>query len=409
MENNLSITVIGLGYVGLPLAIHAADAGFIVNGFDINTELISKLKSGKSNLPNVSNQSLSKLQASGNLVFNSKLDLDNNSEIYVIAVPTPLGVNRQPDLSMLQNACYSIAKFATDNTLIITESTSYIGTLRNFIYKTIQDNTSAKNLDFAVAPERIDPGNKTWDLKNTPRYISGLTSEAIDRAVNFYSKFCMSITKVSKPEIVEAAKLLENTFRLVNIALVNDLTSLAHEYSFSINEAIDLASTKPYGFMPFYPSIGVGGHCIPIDPSYLSYSAAQVGLELDIIESANKIIYNSPKKITKLIMRELGNNLHGKIIQIAGIAYKPNVADLRESPALDLIKELRYEGAKVIWFDPLVGSLDSEFSSPLNTKIDLGLIISPHDIIDFSTWRESSVKVLDLSPNKNNFGWRKFL
>jgi UDP-N-acetyl-D-glucosamine dehydrogenase len=409
MEDKLSITVIGLGYVGLPLAVHAADAGFTVNGFDINTELISKLKSGKSDLPNVSNQILSKLQASGNLVFNSKLDVENNSEIYVIAVPTPLGVNQQPDLSMLQNACNSIAEFATDNSLIITESTSFIGTLRNFIYNEIQVKTNAKNLEFAVAPERIDPGNKTWDLNNTPRYISGLTSEAIDRAVNFYSKFCKSITKVSKPEIVEAAKLLENTFRLVNIALVNELTSLAHEYSFSINEAIDLASTKPFGFMPFYPSIGVGGHCIPVDPSYLSYSAVQVGLELNLVESANTIIYNSPKKITKLIMSELGNNLNGKLIQLAGIAYKPNVADLRESPALDLIKELRFEGAKVIWFDPLVGSLDSEFSSPLNTKIDLGLIISPHDMIDFSIWRESGVKVLDLSPNKNNFGWPKFL
>jgi UDP-N-acetyl-D-glucosamine dehydrogenase len=249
MEDKLSITVIGLGYVGLPLAVHAADAGFTVNGFDINTELISKLKSGKSDLPNVSNQILSKLQASGNLVFNSKLDVENNSEIYVIAVPTPLGVNQQPDLSMLQNACNSIAEFATDNSLIITESTSFIGTLRNFIYNEIQVKTNAKNLEFAVAPERIDPGNKTWDLNNTPRYISGLTSEAIDRAVNFYSKFCKSITKVSKPEIVEAAKLLENTFRLVNIALVNELTSLAHEYSFSINEAIDLASTKPFPFV----------------------------------------------------------------------------------------------------------------------------------------------------------------
>ena len=201
-------------------------------------------------------------------LFDTLLSLDNLSiEVFIIAVPTPLNEYRQPEMKMLENACLTVAKVVRSDTLIINESTSYIGTLRNFIYPLIKNNSSSVDLRFAVAPERIDPGNNVWHLENTPRVISGLDKIAINQAVKFYSTFCTQVHQVDKPEIAEAAKLIENTFRQINIALVNELSEVASKFDFSLHDAINAAATKPFGFMPFYPSIGVGGHCIPVDPA----------------------------------------------------------------------------------------------------------------------------------------------
>jgi UDP-N-acetyl-D-glucosamine dehydrogenase len=404
-----NIVVVGQGYVGLPLLVNAAKSGYKVYGFDISNEKVEQLKKGHTDSPEIKKSDLLRLQKKGNIEFTSTIPKLNEQSIYVIAVPTPLDSNRKPDLSMLVNACELVASVIEDNSLVINESTSYIGTLRNLIKPTIDKLSSAKNIMYAVAPERIDPGNTKWDMKNTPRVIAGLDGNAGQITVTFYSKFCNQIHFVSKPEVAEAAKLFENTFRQVNIALVNELSNIADSIGFSTHEAIRAAMTKPFGFMPFFPSIGVGGHCIPVDPSYLAFSAESNGVEAKFINLANLTNSSMPKIIAERIKIILDGNLSHRRIQIAGITYKPNISDLRESPALDLIYELKSLGASVSWHDPFVTKYNDQQSSELNPDIDLGLIVTPHDQINFSIWKKSGTKVLDLSANNQNYGWPKFL
>jgi UDP-N-acetyl-D-glucosamine dehydrogenase len=404
-----NVVVVGQGYVGLPLSVNAAKSGYKVYGFDVNNEKVEQLKKGLTDSPEIKKNDLLRLQKKGNIEFTSTIPKLNKQSIYVIAVPTPLDSNRKPDLSMLINACELVASVIKENSLVINESTSHIGTLRNLIKPTIDMLSSAKNIMYAVAPERIDPGNTKWDIKNTPRILAGLDDIAGQITLTFYSKFCNQIHIASKPEVAEAAKLFENTFRQVNIALVNELSNIANAIGFSTHETIRAASTKPFGFMPFYPSIGVGGHCIPVDPSYLAFSAESVGADAKFINLANITNSSMPRTIAERIKINLGGDLRGKKIQIAGITYKPNISDLRESPALDLMHELKSLGASVIWHDPFVTKYNEEKSSELNSDIDLGLIVTPHDEIDFLIWKNSGVKVLDLSANPTNYGWPKFL
>ena len=405
----MNVTVIGQGYVGLPIAISAAEAGYIVGGFDIDLDKINQLKNGSSDSPEVTSKKLIDLQLQNRLKFSSDIFDHKASTIFVIAVPTPLDQKGNPELKYLISACEILAKIVKPGDLVINESTSFIGTLRDLIKPTIEKLSGIKNLDYVAAPERIDPGNLTWGVQNTPRVLAGITDIATNRAADFYGKFCNSIHLVTKPEVAEAAKLLENSFRQVNIALVNELSEIVKAYKVSANETISAAATKPFGFMPFYPSIGVGGHCIPIDPSYLIYSAKQVGLEAEIITLANEINLSRPEKVVKLIKGALDGDLERKVIQVAGITYKPNISDLRESPALKLIKELEKNGANVIWFDPFIQIFEGKKSQPLSSQIDLGLIVTPHDNIDFSIWRKSNTQVLDLTANSKNYGWPKFL
>ena len=404
-----TVIVVGQGYVGLPLSVHAAKSGYKVYGFDIDKEKIDQLKKGLTDSPEIKKSDLLRLQKKNKIDFISTIPKLKERSIIVIAVPTPLDSNRKPDLSMLINACELVAAVISDNSLVINESTSYIGTLRQLIKPMIDKLSSAEGIMYAVAPERIDPGNTKWGMKNTPRVISGLDSAATQIAIKFYSKFCTQIHTTSKPEVAEAAKLFENTFRQVNIALVNELSNIADLIGFSTHETIKAASTKPFGFMPFYPSIGVGGHCIPVDPSYLAFSAESVGSEAKFINLANLTNSSMPKIIAERIRIKLDGNLSGKRIQIAGITYKPNISDLRESPALGLMNELKSLGASVSWHDPYVTKYDNQQSSELNSDIDLGLIVTPHNQIDFSLWKKSGIKVLDLSANSINYGWPKFL
>jgi len=405
----MNLVVVGLGYVGLPLAVAAAKSGHIVFGYDINIEKISDLKSGQSFIPEISMEELIGLQFNGQISFSSELVKQSEKSVYIIAVPTPLDLDKKPSLTMLENACESIAKVVVDDCLIINESTSYIGTLRDLIKPIIDNRSKLSTLKYAVAPERIDPGNKKWFIKNTPRVISGITDEAKKEALVFYRQFCDEIHEVSTPEVAEAAKLLENSFRQVNIALVNELAKISDKLNFSTHEAVMAAATKPFGFMPFYPSIGVGGHCIPVDPSYLNYSAEIVGVDAKFIKLANQINSSMPKVIKERVKDYLGGELTGKQVQIAGISYKPDISDLRESPALDLINELETAGAIVTWHDPFVDEYNGKYSMKLSSNIDLGLIITPHSQIDFTIWKKTNVKVLDLSANSDNHGWPKFL
>ena len=281
-------------------------------------------------------------------------------------------------------------------------------------YNSTINNTSHENINnnellFAASPERVDPGNKNWNLENTPRVVAGLTSKATLRVKDFYSSFCRILHEVSTPEIAEASKLLENTFRQVNIALANEFSEIANGLGFSASEAIFAASTKPFGFMPFYPSIGVGGHCIPIDPSYLSYAAEKAGVVANFINLANKTNLSAANKIANRIRDYMGGSIKGSKIQVAGIAYKVDISDIRESPSLLLITELEKLGAEVSWCDDLVGAVGNVYSSPIDPAIDLGLIVTPHNEMDFSVWRNAGTKVLDLSANSNSYGWAKFL
>jgi len=405
----MNLIVVGLGYVGLPVAIHAAESGTKVLAYDINKEKIFKLQQGMTEIPDLTSEQITRLQSSGQITFVSELEKQKNNSIFVIAVPTPLDSVKSPDLTMLKRACESIAKVVAEDCLIINESTSYIGTLRNLIKPIIDGESQISTLKYAVAPERIDPGNKKWFIRNTPRLISGITDQAKKDAITFYEQFCDEIHEVSTPEVAEAAKLFENSFRQVNIALVNELAQIADKLNFSTHEAIMAAATKPFGFMPFYPSIGVGGHCIPVDPSYLSYSAEIAGVDAKFIKLANQVNSSMPNVVKERIKNYLGGDLNGKQVQIAGISYKPDISDLRESPALDLIKELELAGAMVCWHDPFVDEYNGKRSVALSSEIDLGLIVTPHSQIDFSIWKKTNVEVLDLSANSNNYGWPKFL
>ena len=404
----MNLSVIGQGYVGLTVAISAAENGHMVIGLDLNKSLVDDLLKGRSYVPGINEERLLPLIKAGAYFPTTDEKSLQNSEVIVIAVPTPLDLMRNPDLSYLEAATKLIAKNVNRSALVVNESTSYPGTLRNFI-KPILDEASNQKFLLAVAPERVDPGNLEWNIKNTPRVISGLNDEATSEAIKFYSTFCSSIYKAPNPEVAEAAKLLENTFRQVNIALVNEFSEIANLIGFSASEAVKAASTKPFGFMPFFPSIGVGGHCIPIDPTYLSYIAEVFGVKANFIELANQTNLLMPKKVAARVKNYLGGSLKGIRIQIAGISYKPNVKDMRESPVIQLIRELKALGAIVSWFDPLVKSFDQENSVPLDPSVDLGLIVTPHSMIDFLIWKKSGTRVLDISTNATDYGWPKFL
>lgn len=404
----MKVTIFGQGYVGLTLAIGAANSGIEVVGFDVNKELITNLSNSKTDIPGIDLTKLRTLIAKRSYTPTFDFELSQGSEILVIAVPTPLDSNRNPDLEALKNVSELIATEFKSNALVVNESTSYPGTLRNFI-KPIIDGSKLAKFQFASAPERVDPGNSAWTLQNTPRVVSGLTEESTSLAINFYSKFCDEVHRAPSVEIAEASKIFENTFRQINIALVNEFSVIASSLGFSAYDAIQVAATKPFGFMPFYPSIGVGGHCIPVDPSYLSYVSEKVGIEAKFINLANLTNLNMARHVAFKVKELLGGSLKGKKIQILGIAYKADVSDMREAPSIRLIQELRFMNAEVIWHDPLVKEHSGEKSTELSANIDLGLIVSPHKEIDLSTWMNSNVKVFDLSPNKNSYGWPKLL
>jgi len=404
----MKIAVLGQGYVGLTLSIAASNVGHTVIGFDISSEIINALSVGVSHVPGINKSDLIKLIDSNQYLPTTDFSNVIGAEILIIAVPTPLNNNRKPDLSFLLDATKLIADKFEGNALLVNESTSYPGTLRNLI-KPLLEKSKIAIFEYASAPERVDPGNIDWTLDKTTRVICGLSKEATKKAIDFYSTFCKHIYEAPTVEVAEASKIFENTFRQINIALVNEFSHIASNLGFSANEAIKAASTKPFGFMPFYPSIGVGGHCIPVDPSYLSYISEKFGIPAKFIELANETNRSMSFKVADRIKNLFGGSLEGKRIQIAGIAYKPGVSDMRESPAISFIQELESLGAQVFWHDPLVKVFGNDSSIPLDSTVNLGLIITPHPQIDFSIWQKAGTRVLDLSANNQNYGWPKFL
>ena len=377
----MKIAIIGQGYVGLTISAFAAEHLEVV-GFDSNQKIVDQLNLGVSHIEGVESALLAKWIKAGRYGATTKGSDIRDCQIVVIAVPTPLTLDRKPDLSFIEAACKTIGQNLSKPVLIINESTSFPGTLRNIIKPAIE-NYSSNQIEhlYAISPERVDPGRTDWDQKNTARLFAGLTPEASRKTREFYSKFCDNLVEVSSPEVAEAAKLFENTFRQVNIALVNEFAQIANALGISVHETLEAANTKPYGFMKFNPSAGVGGHCIPVDPSYLAFVAAEKGLPATFIERANEVNLEMPKYIVERVKSDNGGSLKGKNVQVVGIAYKPNVADVRETPAELVISELIAQGAIVSWHDPLVKEWHNQKSAPLGGS-EIAIVVTLHDASD---------------------------
>ena len=394
----MKIAIIGQGYVGLTIAAFASRTNQVI-GFDNSQKVVDQLNQGISHIEGVESSSIKVAIDSGNYRASTKGSDIADAEVVVIAVPTPLNKERKPDLSYIESACKTIAENITHPILVINESTSFPGTIRNFI-KPLIESLSASKIEhlYAISPERVDPGRTDWDQKNTPRLYSGLSPEASKRTREFYSTFCDNLIEVSSPEVAEAAKLFENTFRQVNIALVNEFAQISHALGISVYETLAAADTKPYGFMKFNPSAGVGGHCIPVDPSYLAHVAEGLGVPATFIQRANEVNLEMPKYIVARVAADNGGTLSGKSIQVIGVAYKPNVADTRETPAELVIEELKRQGAKVSWHDPVVGNWRGESSTPLGGS-EIAIVVTLHDVFEKKVVLASAPYVFDTTGN----------
>ena len=390
----MKVGIIGQGYVGLTIAASASEF-FEVLGFDSNEKVVRQLNLGISHIEGVDSSLLSSRVKEGVYRATTSGEDLGQSDVVVIAVPTPLTKDRQPDLSFIDSACKTIGRNISNSVLVINESTSFPGTLRNFIKPAIEKYSSndVEHL-YAISPERVDPGRTDFNQKNTPRLYSGLTSEASAKTREFYSKFCDRLVEVSSPEVAEAAKLFENTFRQVNIALVNEFAQIANALGISVYETLDAANTKPYGFMKFNPSAGVGGHCIPVDPTYLAAVAEEHGAPATFIRRANEVNLDMSKYIINRIASDNGGSLKDKSVLVVGVAYKPNVADVRETAAELVIEHLRSQGAAVSWHDDVVGTWKGENSTALQGA-DIAVVVTKHDSVDEKRILASAPYVFD--------------
>jgi UDP-N-acetyl-D-glucosamine dehydrogenase len=376
----MKVGIIGQGYVGLTISAFAGGSYKVV-GYDNNQRIVDQLNLGISHIEGVESEVLQAwIKADRYVATNRGSDLED-VDLVVIAVPTPLGANRQPDLSFIDSACRTIGENVKKSILVINESTSFPGTLRNYIKPAIEKYSKEKiNHLYAISPERVDPGRRDFNQKNTPRLYAGLTPEASKITRDFYSKFCDRLMEVSSPEVAEAAKLFENTFRQVNIALVNEFAQIAHSLGISVYETLDAADTKPYGFMKFTPSAGVGGHCIPVDPTYLAAVAEEHGAPATFIRRANEVNLEMSRYVVDRVQTDNGGTLEGKPVLVVGVAYKPNVADVRETAAELVIEHLRARGAVVSWHDDVVGTWKGERSSPL-VGAEIAVVVTKHDSV----------------------------
>jgi UDP-N-acetyl-D-glucosamine dehydrogenase len=390
----MKVSIIGQGYVGLTISVFASAIHDLV-GFDTNQAVIDNLNKGISHIEGVDSKLLQQRISMGKFWATSNPKDISDSDIVVIAVPTPLSKERKPDLGFIEAACQTIGNNLIGDALIINESTSFPGTLRNFI-KPLVEKYSEKPLNhlYAISPERVDPGRGDFNQKNTPRLYAGLTQEASERTRDFYSSFCDNLVEVSSPEVAEAAKLFENTFRQVNIALVNEFAQITHALGISVHETLDAASTKPYGFMKFTPSAGVGGHCIPVDPTYLAATAEGLGVPATFIRHANEVNTGMAEYVVQRVIDDNGGSIKGKKVLIVGVAYKPNVADVRETAAELVIDECRARGAEVSWHDDLVKEWRGEKSSNLSDA-EISIVITKHDSVAGELIKASAPYVFD--------------
>ena len=391
------LAIIGQGYVGLPLAMAAVDAGWTVIGIDNFEAKVAQINSGKSPVEDISDNQLQTALASG--AYRASVDFSSVAiaSVITICVPTPLDNKREPDLSLLQSAASAIAPFVSNETLVVSESTSYPGTLRDVIIPTI-DSLKPKDsvkVYYASAPERVNPGDLIWSQKNTPRLVGAIDAASQVKALAFYESICDVAVSVSSPEVAEAAKLLENTFRLVNIALINEFTRLCSATGINVQEVIDAAASKPYGYIPFRPGVGVGGHCIPIDPLYLTWWARQNGEKADFIETADRINRLMPKYVAERALDLIDSGVKNPRVLILGVAYKMGVADVRETPVSELRNQLISRGAQVAWYDPLVPEWEGSSPVDLNWECDVAILATNQPGIDIDQIIARHTQILD--------------
>jgi UDP-N-acetyl-D-glucosamine dehydrogenase len=401
------VGVVGLGYVGLPLAVAFAEAGVPVLGLDAVQSKVDSVNAGRSYIEDVPSERLAPLAASGLVRATTSWDDLRWVEAILICLPTPLDEHREPDLSAVLGAAESLAQRLRPGQLVVLESTTYPGTTRDELAPVLERSGLRAGRDFhlAFSPERVDPGRTDWTTRTTPKVIGGLTPACTRRAMELYSAPCESLVPVSSPEVAEMTKLLENIFRSVNIALVNEMALLCDRMGIPVWEVIDAAGTKPFGFMPFRPGPGLGGHCIPIDPFYLTWKAREFDFHTEFIELAGKVNSQMPRFCVGKVARALNSRrkaLNGSRALVLGVAYKADVNDTRESPALRIIDLLEAEGAQVSYHDPHVPDLATRNlrSVPLDAEIlrdhDVAVAVTPHRGIDWELVAREAPLIVDL-------------
>ena len=407
------IAVVGLGYVGLPLAALFAEAGFIVVGIEFSPEKVSKLNAGESYIDEIPSSRLRSLVTGPSARFHAVSNYEpvSSADAVVVCVPTPLDEAREPDMSYILSATEEIAARIQVGTLVVLESTTYPGTTEEIILPRLQSSQERQlvpGTDFflAYSPERIDPGSRTWTVANTPKVVGGVAPESLEVATALYASVVEEVVPVSSPKVGEMAKLLENTFRATNIALVNEIAIMCHKLDIDVWEVIEAAQTKPFGYMAFYPGPGPGGHCIPIDPEYLAWKLNTLNYTARFVQLAQEINFSMPKYVRDLIVDALGGqgkSLEGARLLVLGVTYKPDVGDTRESPALDLIELLTNEGAIVEYNDPYIPILELgkrsltsvTFEADILQAADCVVVVTNHSSYDWEMVVGSSRLVID--------------
>jgi len=403
-----TLGVIGLGYVGLPLAVEYGKAGFKVIGIDVDQHKVDQINAGISYIIDVPSEDVAELVNAGLLTATTESTALRDCQSVNICVPTPLGKTKDPDISYIQSAVSAIAPNLHEGMLVVLESTTYPGTCEEVILPMLAEGGLEVGKDFylAFSPERVDPGNPVYQTKNIPKVVGGMTPACCKAAASLYEQVMDSVVLVSSARVAETVKLLENTFRSVNIALVNEIALMCHSLDINVWEVIEAAATKPFGFMPFYPGPGLGGHCIPIDPFYLSWKAKQVGQEARFIELAGQVNGNMPRHVVGLVgdaLNDRSRAVKGSRILIVGVAYKPNIDDVRESPALDIMRMLQLKGATIDWYDPHVPALSgmegmAKVDAWNETALgiyDAVVIITPHKVVDHTMLLELDAAIVD--------------
>lgn len=403
--------VVGLGYVGLPLAVEITKAGFKTIGFDIQKEKVDAVNSGKNYIGDVVDSDLAKLVSEGKLMANTDFSLINEVDFVAICVPTPLDSHQQPDISYVKSSAKSIAKFLHKGMMVVLESTTYPGTTEELLKPILETSGLKCGEDFFLgySPERVDPGNAIYKTKNTPKVIGGLGKDAGDVITAMYDAMLEGkVYRVSSPAVAEMTKILENTYRNINIGLINELTMLCKSMNIDIWEVIDAAKTKPFGFTPFYPGPGLGGHCIPLDPYYLSWKAREYGFHTSMIESSMMINDRMPQycvtRASDMLGRRFKKSLNGAKVLVLGVAYKQNIDDYRESPAIKVMKILHNEQANVVFYDPYVPEFrengkiytgEPELTAELIESADLVMITTSHSNVDYEFVQKHAKAIFD--------------
>ncbi|HOV32256.1 MAG TPA: nucleotide sugar dehydrogenase [Candidatus Hydrogenedens sp.] len=409
MENSSiqKVAVIGLGYVGLPLALGFYDSGLQVWGIETDKEKVKKLQSGVSYLDDVPSQRIKEALETNHFSITDKYEILEQSDAVCICVPTPLNKVQEPDLSFIVQAVDAIEPHLHNGMLVVLESTTYPGTTEEVVLPRLAKQGLLVGEDFylSFSPERIDPGNKQFNIKNTPKVIGGITPACTQKTIELYKHVVSEIVPVSNARTAEMVKLLENTFRAVNIALVNEMAIMCDQLGVDIWEVVDAAKTKPFGFMPFYPGPGLGGHCIPIDPAYLSWKMKTLDYTARFIELARAINSSMPRYVVEKIadaLNEKKKSIQGSKILLLGVTYKKDVSDLRESPALDIISLLMKKGAQVYFSDPYIEQIEVEGEKFYHyqltnglSQFDLVAIITEHSNYDYEAIVKGSLLVLD--------------